>query len=158
MILRLITEIEREQLLVEWNRTEVPVATDRLVPERVAAIAAAMPEKQAIVSANGSITYGELDRRANQVAHYLQKQGVGPETLVGLCTDRSVEMFIGMLGIMKAGAAYVPMDPAYPAERLAFMMQDGAMPVVLTQAHLLDKLSTEKHTCICLDRDWSKSL
>ena len=152
----LLDEEERHQLLVEWNRTEVPVATDHLVPERVAAIAAAIPEKQAVVSANGSITYGELDRRANQVAHYLQKQGVGPETLVGLCTDRSVEMFIGMLGIMKAGAAYVPMDPAYPAERLAFMMQDGAMPVVLTQAHLLGKLSTEKHTCICLDRDWEQ--
>ena len=154
--LSLMDDRERHQLLVEWNQTQVPVVIDRLVPELIADIAAQMPEKQAIVGVDQSITYRELDRRANQVAHYLQKQGVGPETLVGLCTNRSVEMFIGMLGIMKAGAAYVPMDPAYPAERLAFMMQDAAMPIVLTQAHLLDKLSTEKHTCICLDRDWNK--
>ena len=145
--LSLMDDRERNQLLVEWNQTQVPVVIDRLVPELIADIAAQMPEKQAIVGVDQSITYRELDRRANQVAHYLQKQGVGPETLVGLCAERSVEMFTGMLGIMKAGAAYVPMDPAYPAERLAFMMRGwgdagGAYPgpslgqAVSREAHL----------------------
>ncbi|WP_224365089.1 non-ribosomal peptide synthetase [Hyalangium versicolor] len=92
------------------------------------------PEAVALVSEEGSLTYRELEARANQVAHALQGLGVGPEVPVGLCTGRTLEMFVGMLGILKAGGAYVPLDPAYPRQRLAYILEDAAVPVVLTHS------------------------
>ncbi|MFG0553482.1 AMP-binding protein, partial [Pseudomonas sp. yb_9] len=85
-------------------------------------------------------SYRELNRRANQLAHKLREQGVGPDVLVGIAAERSVDMVIGLLGILKAGGAYVPLDPEYPAERLAYMMQDSGIGLLLTQAHLLAQL------------------
>ena len=105
-------------------------------------------------AAPSQLTYRELNRRANQLAHYLQKQGVGPETLVAVCVDRSLEMVIALWGILKAGSAYVPLDPAYPSERLAFMLADTQSPILLTQAHLKSELPHSSAQVICLDTDW----
>ncbi len=155
--LPLLSSEEQATILSRWNQTTVAMVSDRCVSDRVSEIAREMPDQLAIVSPDETITYGQLERRANQVANFLLKKGVGAETLVGLYTDRSIEMLVGMLGIVKAGAAYVPMDPAYPQERLAYMMRDAAMPVVLTQAHLLEKFSSQMQTSfVCLDRDWEQ--
>ena len=101
-----------------------------------------------------SLTYGELDARANQLAHHLRALGVGPETVVGLCVERSPEMLVGLLGILKAGGAYLPLDPAYPHERLAFMLEDAGAPVLVTQSALLDRLPAHGARIVRLDADW----
>src|SRR5262249_53780299 len=89
--------------------------------------------------------------RANQLAHHLQKRGVGPEVLVGLCVERSVEMVVGLLGILKAGGAYVPLDPTYPSDRIAFMLEDAQVPVLVTQQHLFTRLPAHSTRVVCLD-------
>ena len=86
------------------------------------------------------MTYGELNQRANKLAHYLRSLGVGPEVRVGICFERSHEMLVAVLGILKAGGAYVPLDPNYPADRLAFMLEDASVRVLLTQQHLAERL------------------
>ncbi|MFN0039133.1 MAG: amino acid adenylation domain-containing protein [Burkholderiales bacterium] len=103
-----------------------------------------------------ALTYRELNRRANQLAHHLRALGVGPDLLIGVCVERSLEMVIALLGILKAGGAYVPLDPEYPKDRLAFMIQDADAPVLLTQNHLVANLPTHKAKAICLDTDWGK--
>ncbi len=100
------------------------------------------------------LSYRELNRRANQLAHHLRALGVGPETLVGICTQRSLEMVVGILGVLKAGGAYVPLDPAYPNERLMFMLQDTQAPVLLTQARLRGAVAESAAHLVCLDSDW----
>ncbi len=101
------------------------------------------------------LTYEELNSKANQVAHYLQALGVGPEVLVGICMDRSLEMMIGILGVLKAGGAYLPLDPSHPAERLCFILQDAGAPHLLTQERFVETFADEGAKLICLDRDWS---
>ncbi|HEX9940914.1 MAG TPA: amino acid adenylation domain-containing protein, partial [Thermoanaerobaculia bacterium] len=130
--LSLLTEAERDQLLVEWNTTgrEVPGGC---VHEWIAAQAARAPEAVAVVFGAESLTYGELERRANGLARRLCVLGVGPEVRVGVALERSLEMVEGLLAVLKAGGAYVPLDPSYPAERLAFMLADSGVAVVLTQ-------------------------
>ncbi|MDY7076204.1 MAG: amino acid adenylation domain-containing protein, partial [Chloroflexota bacterium] len=159
--LPLLTEAERQQLLVAWNATEIPYPADRCVHELFEARVAQQPEAIAVTfpstgSGQGedkALTYEKLNRRANQLAHYLQKLGVGPETLVGICVERSLEMIIGVLGVLKAGGAYLPLDPAYPPERLTFMVEDAQVPVLLTQAHLRNTQYAIRDT-ICLDAGW----
>lgn len=112
------------------------------------------PEAIAVVFENQTLTYQELNQRANQLAYHLINQGVEPEVLVGICVERSLEMIVGLLGILKAGGAYVPLDPAYPTERLAFILADTQVPVILTQAHLVDSLPACAAQVICLDSDW----
>src|SRR5207253_10548873 len=97
------------------------------------------------------LTYHELDRRANQLAHYLRGLGVGPETRVALAAERSLELVVGLLGILKAGGAYLPLDLAYPAARLAFMLDDAQAPILLTQRHLEDNLHAYRALCVYLD-------
>ena len=94
------------------------------------------PDAIAVVFEAEQLTYGELNRRANQLAHHLRALGVGPEVVVAICLERSLEMVIGLLGILKAGGAYLPLDPAYPKERLAFMLKDAQVPVLLTREQL----------------------
>ena len=110
------------------------------MPELFEAQVARTPDAVAVVFEEQSLTYGELDARANQLAHHLRALGVGPETVVGLCVERSLEMLIGLLGILKAGGAYLPLDPSYPHERLAFMLADAGAPVLVTQSALVDGL------------------
>ena len=112
------------------------------------------PQAVALRCEGQSLSYAELDRRANQLANHLQAGGVGPETLVGVCMERSPEMVVALLGILKAGGAYVPLDPDYPNERLAFMLADAAVPVLLTQERLLAHLPPHAARVWCLDRDW----
>jgi len=108
-----------------------------------------------VVFEEQSLTYEELNQRANQLAHYLIKQGVKPDTLVGLCLDRSLEIVIGLLGILKAGGAYVPLDPTYPEARLAYMTKDAKLTLVLTQNHLVESavldIEQNRLQALCLD-------
>ncbi|MDZ4343796.1 MAG: amino acid adenylation domain-containing protein, partial [Candidatus Binatia bacterium] len=112
------------------------------------------PDAVAVTFENKQLTYRELNRRANQLAHYLKKLGVGPEVLVGICVERSPEMIIGILGVLKAGGAYVPLDPAYPKERLAFILEDSQASILLTQQRLAGSLAERSARVICLDADW----
>ncbi len=112
------------------------------------------PQATALVFEDQRFTYAELNGRANQVAHYLHTLGVGTEALVGVCLTRSPEMLVGMLGILKAGAAYVALDPAYPRVRLAFMIEDAAMPLVLTQQDVEERIPENAAKFVCLDSDW----
>jgi amino acid adenylation domain-containing protein len=124
--------------------------------ELVARRAAQIPAAAAVVDPSGTqLTYGELDRRANKLAHRLRELAVGPETLVGIAVTRSAAMVVGLLGILKAGGAYVPIDPTYPAERVAYMLEDAEAPVLVTEEGLLADLPLQAKHVVCLDRDWS---
>ncbi|HXN80230.1 MAG TPA: condensation domain-containing protein, partial [Steroidobacteraceae bacterium] len=131
---------ERESILAGWNATGREVLPGSL-PCLFAAQAGKRPDATAVVFERGRLSYGELDRRSNQLAHHLRGLGVGPETVVGLCLERSLELIVGLLGILKAGGAYLPLDPQYPAQRLAFMLGDAGARVLVTQAALLDRLA-----------------
>ncbi|HYO54119.1 non-ribosomal peptide synthetase, partial [Archangium sp.] len=148
---QLLTEVERRQLLVEWNDTRAEYPRETCVHQLFEAQAKRTPDAVAVLSGSEQLTYGELNRRANQLAHLLRRKGVGPETLVALSTERSVETVVGLLGILKAGGAYVPLDPAYPRERLAFMMEDTRARVLVTQSTLLGRLGEHAAEVLCLD-------
>jgi len=150
----LLTEAERHQLLVEWNDTFADYPQNKCIHHLFEAQVERTPDGVAVVFEDKQLTYCELNRRANQLAHYLQALGIEPEVLVGLCVERSLEMVVGLLGILKAGAAYVPLDPAYPKERLTFMLEDSQVPVLLTEEKLVAGLLEQKARVVCLDRDW----
>ncbi len=152
--LPLLIEAERQQMLVEWNATTAPYPQDQCVHKLFEAQVERTPDATAVTFEEKHLTYAELNRRANQLAHHLQKHGVGPETLVGICTARSLEMVVGLLGVLKSGGAYVPIDPTYPLERLAFMVEDAQAPVLLTQEHLEADLPMAGAKIICLDTGW----
>ncbi len=152
--LPLLTAAERQQILVEWNRTEVEYERDRCLPELIAAQAAKTPDRIALVSEAEELTYAQLNQRANQLAHRLRENGVGAEVLVGVFMERSVEMIVSLLGILKAGGAYVPLDPAYPQERLRFTVQDARLAVVLTEERLVERLPQTEAKVVCVARDW----
>jgi aspartate racemase len=154
--LPLLTEAERQQLLVEWNATQTPYPGDQCVHQLFETQVERTPGSVALIFEEQQITYRELNERANQLAHHLQQLGVGPEVLVGLCMDRSFEMVVSLLAILKAGGAYVPLDPAYPRERLAFMLEDTGAPVLLTQQRFVDFLPTRELHVICLDSGWNE--
>ncbi|MFZ2009516.1 MAG: amino acid adenylation domain-containing protein [Candidatus Sulfotelmatobacter sp.] len=152
--LPLLGEAERHQLLVEWNSKPTDYPSDRCVHQLFEAQVKRVPNAIAVVFENDSLTYSELNRRANQLAHYLAKLGVGPDVLVGILVERSLDMVVGLLGILKAGGAYVPLDPAYPRERVAFMLEDSEVPVLLTQRHLLGSIPDSRAKVVVLDSDW----
>jgi amino acid adenylation domain-containing protein/FkbM family methyltransferase len=149
--LPLLTENERQQLQVEWNNTSTDYPRDKCIHELFEEQVKRSPGAVAVVFEERRLTYRELNRKANQVAHYLRKQGVGPEVLVGICVERSLEMIAGILGILKAGGAYVPLDPTYPKERLVFMLEDSQATVLLTQQKLAEGLPAIQPEVICLD-------
>lgn len=130
-------------------------AREVLVPGLVAAWAADTPEAVAVEAQGQLLSYGELEHHANQLAHHLQRLGVGPDVLVGLCVERAPAMVVGALAILKAGGAYVPLDPSYPADRLAFMLQDANAPVLVTQWHLLERMERVGCQVIAMDADSS---
>ena len=150
----LIGEAERCQLLVEWNNTQVQYPTEVSLHRFIEKQVETTPEALAVVFESEQLTYRELNLRANQLAHHLQKCGVGPDVLVGVCAERSLELVTALLAIVKAGGAYVPLDPEYPRDRLAAMLSDANPPMVLTQAHLLDRVPSGTHRVFCLDHDW----
>ena len=155
--LPLLTTAEEQQLL-EWNDAPATSPDVACLHELFAAQAASLPEATALVSGEERLSYGELDRRANQLARHLRARGITTPVLVGLCFERSLEMVVGILGVLKAGGAYVPLDPAYPRDRLAFMLADSRVPVLLTDERLLGDLPEPAPgmEVICLDRDWEE--
>ncbi|MEQ8464527.1 amino acid adenylation domain-containing protein [Coleofasciculus sp. E1-EBD-02] len=153
--LPLLTERERHQLLVEWNDTRTPypdTCIHQLFEEQVERT----PNAVAVVYEDESLTYQELNKRANQLANYLQSLGVTTETLVGICVERSPQMIIAMLAILKAGGAYVPLDSSYPQERLAYMLNDSQVSILLTQEQLVAQIPETNAQVVCLDTDWEK--
>ncbi|HKB24495.1 MAG TPA: amino acid adenylation domain-containing protein, partial [Methylomirabilota bacterium] len=151
--LPLLTETERRQALVDWNATALDVPDAATVHALFEAQAERTPDAVAVVDGDASLTYRELNRRANQLAHRLRALGVAPEVPVGLCLERSPEMAVALLGILKAGGAYVPLDPEYPKERLEFMVEDARPRVLVTQTRLLERLPGTPATALCLDTE-----
>ncbi len=154
--LPLLTAHERRQLLIEWQAAETPHDDDGCLHRVFESQVAKTPDTIAVIEANRHLTYRELNRRTNQVAHYLRAQGVTAGECVGLHVARSIDMAIGMLGILKADATCVPLDPAYPRERLALMSSDAQLSVVLTHAHLCagTPARAAQRQTIRLDADW----
>jgi len=150
----MLNETERHRVLREWNDTKRAHPIEQSFHQLFEAQARKTPNATAVVFEGQRLTYEQLNARANQLAHYLQKLGVGPDVLVGICAERSLEMIVGLLGILKAGGAYVPLDPGDPGERLAFMIEDAHLPVLLTQEHLKVKLAAYEGECLCLDSGW----
>jgi amino acid adenylation domain-containing protein len=152
--LPLLTAAERQQILVEWNDTQASFERDHCLHTQFEEQAARTPERVAVVYGDRQITYAELDARANQLAHYLRRLGVGLDTPVVVCLDRSIEMVVALLGVLKAGAAYVPLDPSHPRQRLAFTLSDTQAPVLVTQANFAAQLPPQSAHVLCLDKDW----
>ncbi|MEH2082689.1 MAG: amino acid adenylation domain-containing protein [Nostoc sp.] len=150
----IISDNERQQLLGEFNNTQTTVLPYQCIHHWFELQSGRTPENIAVKFQAQQLTYFELNARANQLAHYLQKQGVGPDVLVGICIDRSLEMVIGVLGILKAGGAYVPIDPIYPQERQTFILKDTQTPVLLSQQSLAADIPIQGIQVICLDSDW----
>jgi natural product biosynthesis luciferase-like monooxygenase protein/amino acid adenylation domain-containing protein/FkbM family methyltransferase len=152
--LALLTEAETHQLLVEWNNTQSDYPRHKCIHGLFEEQVKRSPDAIAVVCEEKQLTYNELNRRANQVAHYLNNAGVKPESAVGICIERSAEMIVGMLGTLKAGGAYVPLDPAYPGQRLTYMLEDAGALVVLSQAKLEAKLPANNAKITHLDGEW----
>ena len=150
----LMSEDEYQQVLVAWNGESKEYRSDRCIHEVFEEQALRTPHAKAIVYENEHLTYEALNSRANQLARFLRTLGVGPDTLVGICVERSLEMLIGLLGIIKSGGAYLPLDPTYPEERLAFMMADAKVGVLLTQRRLVKGLPGGAAKTVCLDTSW----
>ncbi len=159
--LPMMDEGELTRVLVEWNRSDTPFPEQRTVPDIFEEWVAKQPDAPAVVftpsvhpdSQRKVLTYEELDRESNQLAHWLQRWGVGPETLVGICMDRSPEMIVGIMGVLKAGGAFVPIDPAYPTERIRYMIDDSRISVLLTQEETADHMPRQAARMVVLDRD-----
>ncbi|HYR12149.1 MAG TPA: condensation domain-containing protein, partial [Longimicrobium sp.] len=134
--LDVLPHAERRQVLEEWNRTEAEYPAEACIHQVLERQAARTPGATAVVSGADSLTYAELNARANRLAHHLRGRGVGPEVRVGVLMERSLEMVVSLLAVLKAGGAYVPLDPGLPAERLAYVLEDSAVPLVLVQAAL----------------------
>jgi amino acid adenylation domain-containing protein len=145
---------DERRLIEKWNDTRVRYARPHCLHQLFEEQAARTPDAIALVYEHQRVTYRELNERANQLAHHLRRLGVTAESIVPICADRSIEMMVGLYGIIKAGAAYLPLDPAYPPERLAFMLDDCGSRVLLTQSHLLEVLPAHDARAICLDTDW----
>ncbi|MDB9391494.1 non-ribosomal peptide synthetase [Microcystis aeruginosa] len=153
--LLMLTEVEQQQLLFEWNNTQADYPLDKCIHQLFEEQVERTPDHIAVVFEDQQLNYRELNARANQLAHYLQKLGVGPDVLVGICVERSLEMIVGILGILKAGGGYLPIDPEYPTERLLYILQDAQVRVLLTQKHLIAGLPKHQSELFCLDTDWS---
>ncbi len=151
--LRLLPEAERAQVLYGWNSTNAEYDVELCIHQHFEAQVARAPDATAVVFEDEALTYGELDRRANRVAHVLRSMGVGPDTPVGLFIPRSLELLIGALAIHKAGGAYVPLDPAYPADRIAFYVSDSAASVILTRSDVAGALPANEAQLLEIDTD-----
>lgn len=147
-------EDERHRVVALFNATQTPYPHDQLLHQLFEQQAQRTPDAVALLFEDRSLTYAELNARANRLARHLIQTGIGPDQLVGVCMERSLEMVIALFGILKAGAGYVPLDPGYPAERLAYMLADSSPQVLLIQQHLRRKLPRTSAEVICLDAQW----
>ena len=154
--LSMLSDEERYQLLSLWNETHTDYPSDKCIHQLFEEQVKRTPDAVAVVCSAQQLTYNELNCRANQLAHYLQKLGVKPEELVGICLERSLDMIVGLLAILKVGGAYVPIDPDYPQERISFMLQDTQVKVILTCESLQTSLPNHQSIVVCLDKDWQQ--
>ena len=152
--LPLLTTAEERQILVDWNDTAVDYPQDIPLNKLIEDQGEHTPDAIALVFELEQVTYRQLNQRANQLAHYLRRHGVGADIHVGVCAERSIEMVVALLAVLKAGGAYVPLDPEYPRDRLKAMIEDAAPAVLLTQAHLVDRLPASGKRVFRLDHDW----
>ncbi len=149
-----LTGEERQELLTKWNDSDASYPIDMCLPQLFAAQAQLNPNKVAVACQGRELTYKELDERSTQLANYLGARGIGRGEFVAILVERSVEMIVALLGVLKAGAAYLPLDPVYPRDRISFMLQDSAARLVLTQSGLLSALPETTADLLCVDRDW----
>lgn len=154
--LPLLTGPERKRMLVDWNQTAADYPAHVCLHELIEAQVERSPDCLAVVFEGQHLTYRELNRRANQLSHYLRKLGVAPETVVGVFMHRSMEMLISLLAILKAGGAYLPLDPEYPTERLRVMLEDSETRVILTQSDLLKRIPDTPSRLISVDTEWEE--
>ncbi|MBK8552596.1 MAG: amino acid adenylation domain-containing protein [Ignavibacteria bacterium] len=152
----LLSNDEENKIIYEWNNTKHVFPGDKSVSELFEEAAKKYADKTAVEFKNESLTYTQLNERANRLAHYLRKLGVGPDVKVGISIERSAEMAIGILAILKAGGAYVPLDPSNPAGRLSYMIEDSGIPVLLTQSKLREKFQNEKIKTVLIDSEESE--
>ena len=153
--LPLLNEAERKQLLTQWNETTTNYPSDRCLHELFEEQVRRHPEAIAVVFEDERLTYDELNRRANQLAHHLCRLGVGPEVRVGLCAGRSLALVVGVLGVLKAGGVYVPLEAEYPVTRLGFVIEDAQVQVLLTEARFINQLREHSARVVCLDTEWN---
>jgi len=152
--LRLMDQSEQLRVVVDWNNTAAVYAqAEKCIQEIFAEQVEKTPDHIALVSSEGSLRYAELNSRANQLAHYLRKRGVGPESLVGIMIERSTAMVVALLGILKAGGSYLPLDPDYPRDRLSFMLSDAGVEVLLSETHLSERLPQTGSPVILVDAE-----
>ncbi|MEH2178696.1 amino acid adenylation domain-containing protein [Nostoc sp.] len=151
--LEMISASDRQQLLV-LNQTQINYPKDKCIHQLFTEQVEKTPNNIAVVFEDQQLTYAQLNRKANQLAHYLQKLGVKPEVVVGLCVERSLEIIVGLLGILKAGGAYLPLDPTLPTSSITWRSQDAQVPILLTQQHLVERLSESTAQIVSLDSDW----
>jgi len=154
--IEVLTAAERGQLLEAWNATAAEYPADKCIHELFEAQAAKTPDSVAVVHEDRQLTYAELNARATRLAHHLCELGVTPDDRVAICVERSIEMVVGLLAVLKAGGGYVPLDPAYPPERLAYMLTDSAPVAVLTMAEHAERLADAKVRLVCLDSGWQE--
>jgi natural product biosynthesis luciferase-like monooxygenase protein len=150
----LLSDDEYRQMILDWNATQTDYPHDACIHHLFERQVERTPDSVAVVFEDQEITYYELNRRANQLAHYLRKLGVGPDIVVGIGMERSLNLIVGLMGIHKAGGAYLPLDPTYPADRIAFMVEDAAVPVLLTQQKLVADLPQHNAHVVSIDSDW----
>jgi amino acid adenylation domain-containing protein len=150
-----MSEYEKKKILYDWNNTYAEYSQDLSVHRLFEQQVLKTPDRTAVIFEDQRLTYRELNISANQLANYLKKLGAGPETFVGICVERSTDMLIAQLGILKAGGTYIPIDPAYPSERIAFMIQDAKMPFIITQQGLSDSIPGQDAKIICIDSEWN---
>ena len=154
--LPLMTEAERRQVLIDWNRTQCPLVSEHCIHQLIAEQAKRNPNAVAVVAGDRKLRYQELNARANQIAATLKEQGIKTGDVIAVWAERSIEMVVALLGILKSGAAFLPIDPQYPPERVAFMLEDAGARVLLTQKHLLPALPDIPIETICLDSQWDR--
>jgi amino acid adenylation domain-containing protein len=152
----LLSDVERHQLLEEFNATEAEYPRAQCVHQLFDFQAERTPDATAVVFENQSLSYAQLNARANQLAHHLRSLGVKPGVLVGICVERSVEMVVGVLGILKAGGTYVPLDPAFPRDRLAFMAADAGLKLIVTKESSKAVVPDAERILVCLDSAWEQ--
>ncbi|HEU4559698.1 MAG TPA: amino acid adenylation domain-containing protein, partial [Longimicrobium sp.] len=148
-----LPEAERRQVVEEWNHTDAAYPAGACIHELFEVQAARTPGAVALRFEDESLTYAELNARANRLAHHLAGLGAGPEARVGICVDRSAEMVVAMLAVLKSGAAYLPLDPSYPADRLAYMLEDSGAPLLVTQGSLRGLLPADGVRIVSVDED-----
>ena len=152
--LSVIPDAEKRKILIEWNSTQVDYPRDLCLTDLFEAQVEKTPQAPALTFGTGHLTYRSFNDRANQLAHYLRRFGVGVESLVGVFMERSFEMVLSLYATQKAGGAYVPLDPEYPRERISYMLEDAKVPVILTQKHLVTHIPENPAKVICVDADW----